>query len=240
MSINRSLVLISGDAAAGKSTSLRNLSNPKGVAFLNCESGKELPFPSKFKILNVINTQQVYDMFLEVEKHKDVHTIVIDSLTFLMDMYETTRVLPAEDGRAAWGEYAQYFKKLMQEYVSVSTKNVIMLGHSSSIHNELKGIMDTSVVVKGSLMKRGIEAYFCNVVSAKKLPTMDLMPYKNPHLIITPEEEALGFKYVFQTRLTKQTVHEKIRGPLGLWDIDETFIDNDAQFLLDHLHKYYN
>ena len=59
-------------------------------------------------------------------------------------------------------------------------------------------------------------------------------------LEITPEEEALGFKYVFQTKLTKETVNERLRGPLGMWSTEETFIDNDMQKVFDHLYNYYN
>ncbi|MCI4435672.1 MAG: hypothetical protein JHC33_02520, partial [Ignisphaera sp.] len=59
-------------------------------------------------------------------------------------------------------------------------------------------------------------------------------------LEITPEEEALGFKYVFQTRLTKETVNERIRSPLKMWSADETFIDNNLQYVIDRLHEYYD
>jgi hypothetical protein len=58
-------------------------------------------------------------------------------------------------------------------------------------------------------------------------------------LNITPQEEALGFKYVFQTGLTKETVHERIRGPMGMWGVNETFIDNDLQLVINRLHDYY-
>lgn len=63
--------------------------------------------------------------------------------------------------------------------------------------------------------------------------------YSNDLLNITPDEEALGFKYVFQTRLTKDTVGERMRGPLGLFETKETFIDNNAQLVLNRLHDYY-
>lgn len=58
-------------------------------------------------------------------------------------------------------------------------------------------------------------------------------------LNITPEEVALGFKYVFQTKITKDTINERLRGPLGLFDTKETFVDNNMQQVLDHLKKYY-
>lgn len=67
-----------------------------------------------------------------------------------------------------------------------------------------------------------------------------LKDYKNSLLVITPEEEALGYKYVFQTRLTKETVNERIRGPLSMWTQQETFIDNNLQNVIDKLQNYYS
>jgi hypothetical protein len=57
--------------------------------------------------------------------------------------------------------------------------------------------------------------------------------------VITPEEEMLGFKHVFQTKLTKDTVGERIRSPLGMWSTPETFIDNNIQLVLERLKDYY-
>ena len=242
--VNRSLVLIGGKAAGGKTASLRTLKDPTGVVYLGCEAGKELPFAQaegkKFRKLVVTNPYQVHSVFAEAEKDKAVHTIVIDTLTFLMDMFESTVVLRADDGRAAWSDYAQFYKKLMQEYVAATNKNVIMLAHITDVLDEVEGVMETLVKVKGQLMTQGIESYFCNVVTARKIAVTKLKDYANPHLIITPEEEVQGFKYVYQTKLTRETVNARIRGPLGLWSTEETFIDNDAQFLLDQLHNYYN
>jgi hypothetical protein len=239
MAMNKNLVLIEGKSAGGKSASLRNLKDQPGVLFLNCESGKELPFANKFRKMTVTDPYQIWDAFDKAEKSSKIHTIVIDTLTFMMDMFETVHVIDAQDGRAAWGNYAQFFKKLMFEKVAVSTKNVIMLAHTMDLLNEKEGVMETLIKVKGSLMNQGIEAYFSTIVAAKKMPLQKLKDYQNDHLIIIPEEEAVGFKYVFQTLLTKETVHERMRGPMGLWSQQETFIDNDAQFLLDQLSDYY-
>lgn len=38
---------------------------------------------------------------------------------------------------------------------------------------------------------------------------------------------------------SKATVGERLRGPLGLWDVNETFIDNNMQLVLDRLKEYY-
>ncbi len=40
---NDNLVLISGESGSGKSMCLRNLKDPEGVMYLNCEAGKKLP-----------------------------------------------------------------------------------------------------------------------------------------------------------------------------------------------------
>lgn len=245
MPINNSLVLLVGKSGSGKSASLRNLRDPQGVIYLNCEAGKELPFTfkdkkSQFRVMTVAAPKQVPQVFKEAEKVDKIHTIIVDTMTFLMDMYETQKVLTADDGRKAWGDYAQYWKKLMQQTVASSTKNVIFLAHTMDILNESEGVMETLVKVKGSLMNQGIEAYFCNVIACKKMPLTKLEAYKNDNLVITDEEAIVGFKYVYQTKLTKETVNERIRGPLGMWETSETFIDNDVQLVLDHLNEYYN
>ena len=77
------------------------------------------------------------------------------------------------------------------------------------------------------------------VISSKKVPLKTLKDYQSDLLTITPEEEALGFKYVFQTKITKESVNERLRGPLGLFDTKETFTDNNMQLVLDRLHEYY-
>jgi hypothetical protein len=66
-----------------------------------------------------------------------------------------------------------------------------------------------------------------------------LKDYPNALLNISAEDEALGYKHCFQTRLTKDTVGERLRGPMGMWMVTETFIDNNAQQVLDRLHQYY-
>jgi len=128
----------------------------------------------------------------------------------------------------------------MQQHVAKSTKNVIFIAHTKDTVNESEMILETCVPVKGALKNNGIESYFTVVIASKKVPLKNLKDYSSPLLNITPEEEALGFKYVFQTKLTKDTVGERLRGPLGLFDTSETFTDNNMQAILDHLHKYYD
>ena len=137
------------------------------------------------------------------------------------------------------GEFAQFFKRLMQKHVAPSDKRVIFTAHTLTTLNEDHGFMETKVPVKGALKNNGIESYFSCVIAAKKMTLKKLEAYKNGMLTPTPEEETLGFKYVFQTKLTKETVNERLRGPMGLWENNETFIDNDMQLVFDQLHEYY-
>ena len=237
--INDHLVLISGTSGTGKSASLMNLRDPEGVMYLNCEAGKKLPFANKFKTGIITDPYQVYDSFDHAKDNPNYHTIVVDTLTFLMDMYESQFVLGTKNTMEGWSNYAQYFKKLMQDKVANSDKNVMFLAHTLPILNENEMIMETKVPVKGSLKNQGIEAYFSTVVSTKKVAINVLENYQSDMLNITDQERMLGFKYVFQTQLTKDTVGDRIRSPMGLFTQQQTYIDNDAQKLMDHLTHYY-
>lgn len=241
---NDNLLLIVGKATSGKSAGLRNLINPEGVLYLNCESGKKLPFRSKFTekvITDPMLIHGIFQMFIDRDPAVDsFHTVVVDSLTYMMDMYETQYVLTATNTMQAWGAFAQYFKKLMQEYVAACPCNVIFTAHVSDQLSD-DSILETCVPIKGSLKNNGIESYFSTVIAAKRVTLLNLDTYKegNTLLNITEEEEILGFKHVFQTRLTKKTAHERLRSSFNMWSREETFIDNDAQLVLNRLHEYY-
>ena len=236
---NDNLVLIGGKSATGKSACLRNIPNPAGVFYANCENNKKLPFKSGFEEFKIVDPLQLHQLFDVAETRPDIHTIIIDSATYMMDMFESLHVLTSANTMKAWGDYAQFWKRLMSHYVANSTKNVIMTGHTMDQLNDKEMAMETLVKVKGSIMNTGIESYFSTVISTKKMTTQSLANYQSPLLTITAEEEALGFKYVFQVKLTKDTVNERIRSALGMWDTNETFIDNDVQLVIDRLHKYY-
>ena len=236
---NDHLVLLCGKSATGKSASLMGLKDPEGVLYLNCESGKRLPFRTKFLQKTVTDPMQIYEAFEWAETNPAIHTIVVDSLTYLLDMYESLYVLNSANTMQAWGQFAQYYKTLMQQHVARSTKRIIFIAHTSDTLNEGEMVMETKVPVKGSLKNNGIESYFTVVIASKKVPLKTLKDCKSDLLTITPEEEALGFKYVFQTKITKETVNERLRGPLGLFETKETFIDNNMQLVLDRLKEYY-
>lgn len=239
--LNTQLVLISGYSASGKSASLRNLRNQEKWFYCGCEAGKSLPCKNSFRDLRIEDPYQVYEAFDYGTEHpEECEGIIIDSLTFLMDMYESRYVLTASDTRAAWSSYSQFFKNLMQDKILKFNKPTVILAHTQDYVDDKTLELKTYVPIKGALKAQGVESFFTTVVSTKKMPLKDLEAYKNDMLHITEDEELLGFKYCFQTKLSKQTLGERIRSPMGMFKREETFIDNDVQILLDHLKDYYS
>lgn len=240
---NDFLILIQGRSSTGKSASLRTIRNQERVAYLNCESGKRLPF-SKCKFhQEVITDPLAVPAYIDaLYQHPDIDIIIIDSLSFLMEMFESVYVLPVADSRKAWGDYAQFFKNMMQQSVARSDKTIIFTSHVGDYHSEAELLSEIRAPVKGSLAKIGIEAFFSIIVATKRMRVKDLLPHaeNNPLLTITPEDEALGFKYVYQVKLTKDTFMEKIRGPIDFWEPHETFINADIQAVLDRLKEFYS
>lgn len=237
---NDHLILVSGMSTTGKSASLMDLRNPEGVVYLNCESNKKLPFKkSKFQEFTITDPYEVVAAFDETESMPEVHTIIIDSLTYLMDMFETLYVTNATDTRKAWGDYGNFFKNLMQNQVAKSTKNVVFLAHTKQVMNETEMVLGVQVAVKGALNNQGVESYFSTVISTKRLSLKALKNYTNDLLVITEDNEIDQFKYVFQTRINKDTVNERMRSPIGMWSRDETYIDNNLQSVIDRLQEFY-
>ena len=242
MANNPFIVLISGKSASGKSRSLKNLKNPEKVVYLCTENNKTLPFRSKFQEKNITSPKEYWEEFKAANASPDCETIITDSLTFLMDMYETQEVLTSDNTMKGWSNYAQFLKQVTQRLVAPSTKNIIFTAHTADQLNEAEMIMETMVKVKGSLMNNGVESFFNIVISTKSLPINKLEAYTvdNDLLEFTNRDKELGYKYVFQTRKTKETSGERMRGPEDLWGDNETFIDNDVQLVLDRLHEYYS
>lgn len=239
---NNQLLLISGESSTGKSASLMNIRDQEDWLYLNTESGKRLPFRNNFRDggFRITDPYEVIDAFeFAINEDPTVKGIILDSVTFWMDMVETQYVLTAADSRSAWSEYQQIFKRMMQELVPKFGKPVIILAHTRTDYDESTQTMRTSVPVKGALKNTGIEAYFSTIVSSKVMPLKQLEDYKNDMLTITEDDKIIDMKYVFQTRHTKKTTGERIRSPLGFFGVEETFINNDAQMVLDHLNKMY-
>jgi hypothetical protein len=238
--MNEQLMLISGESSSGKSASLRNIPNQERWMYLNCEAGKRLPFKNSFKTAKVTDPYQVHGSIQHaIDNPDEWDGVIIDTITFLMDMFESNYIIGAADTMKGWSAYQQFYKNLMQDFVVRFNKPVIILGHTKSELNEAAMQMQTAVPIKGALKNNGIEAYFSTVVSTKKVSIIELEKYSSDLLTITSDDRDLGYKHVFQTRPTKATVGERIRSPMGLFSKDQTYMENDANLLLEHLRKFY-
>ena len=245
MAVNDKLILICGESSSGKSASLKDLKDPKNVMYLNTESNKRLPFRNKDKFWEV-NITDPYEVVAGMEaaedaENADVHTIVLDSVTFMLDQFESIYIDGSSNGMQAWSDFSQFFKKLMQKTVAESTKNIIVTAHTLKTLRDEK-VMEVKIPVKGALKNNGLEAYFSLIVATKKISIKDLEKgeYESDFLNITDLERKIGYKHCFQTQITAETIHERIRSPMGMFTEKETFIDNNAQFLLDRLNEYYD
>ena len=239
--INPHSLLICGESGTGKSMSLYEMRDRTDVLYLNCEGGKPLPFKNKFKNKVITDPEHIILMleFLAHEENENPYNfIVIDTISFMMDMYETIHVLPSKDTQKMWGQYAQFFKRMISESSKVNSF-FIMLGHLDRVLDEEAGMYRTSVPVKGALAKKGLEAYFTTVLNVSKETVKDLNKSPNDLLTITEDDEELGFKHVFQTRTTKKTLGDRLRSPMGMWDKDELYIDNDLVPVIKRLIQYY-
>lgn len=237
---NDQLILIGGKSGGGKSASLRNIRNQERWVYLNTEAGKRLPFKNQFITQRISDPYEIWEFFDEAIANKDMlDGIIVDSLTFMMDMLESQYVIGATNTQKAWSDFAQFFKVLLQKKVVDFGKPVIFTAHILDTYDEASMEMKTSVPVKGALKNNGIEAYFSTVVEATKVTLKDLEKFGSTMLNITEEDELVGFKHVFQTRITKASVGKRIRSPMGLFSPAETYIDNDAQLLLNHLAQFY-
>ena len=239
--MSKRVALICGFPARSKSTSLQNMDN---VLHINCEgAAKELSFSLKgkkaFKTLTLKSPAQLPEVFAWIETQPDYHTLVIDGLNFLMDMFESQNIYQSADSRAAWGDYAQFLKNMMQTLVANCTKTVIFISHIDSVYSESEQQFNYRVPIKGALAKTGVEAFFTTILNAERVKVTKLEPYQNGLLTITPDEEEDGVKYVFQTRVTKDTVGSNIRTPIGLFERNETYIDSDLTKVIQRLNEYY-
>lgn len=238
MSQNKNIVLIMGKPNTGKSTSLMNLHNQNKMVYLNTDL-KELPFKSRFiKNVEVANALDVLSYIQEIEQSDQVEGAVLDTLTFLMSMFERQYVNGSANTQKAWGDYGNFYREFIHA-IKAGSKDYAILAHEDSFLNEQSMQMESRVPLKGSVAKIGVEADFTTILSTKQMPIKKLEGHENGLLHITDEEREDGFKYVFATRVTKESVGEKMRSAIGLWDRNELYIDNDLNQVFTRLKEYY-
>ena len=76
-------------------------------------------------------------------------------------------------------------------------------------------------------------------MSAKKIATAKLEHLDKTDLLKNDDEDGIGVMYVFQTKIDKATLNERMRSPIGMWKKEEKYINNDIQSVIDRLNYYY-
>lgn len=236
--MHKYMVLISGKTGTGKTASLRNIRDQKGLWYLNFDAGKDLPFKNEFVTAVMDDPKEIATVLEKAEKSPTCHTVVIDTLSMALTMFVNRHVLTADNVQKEWGEYARWFQNLMNGPVAKSTKNLIFLTHTTNVTNEDRITEIVAAAPGKRLNLEGIEAFFTTVVSTKKLPIGELTGHDNPHLNITETEKKRGVKHVYQTDVIGDTNNERMKsGGMSIWSFEETFIDNDLQIVIDRLRQ---
>lgn len=238
------LILVCGESTKGKTTCLEGLKDQEGIVYLNTETNKELTFPNKFKKMKVTHYSQVSAAIQQIEAMPDVHTIIIDSLTFWMKMCEMQIVgaAPPNATMQAWGTYGDTIQELFLTTIPNSTKTFIITAHVVTEISEKTAEEETFVKVKGATKITGIEAFFSNIVMCDVVTIAALQPFvteNNKLLNISEDDEIDGVKYVIQTRKTKTTRGNRVRSGRGQWHRDETYIDGNIQSVLDRIRDFH-
>lgn len=240
MSQNKNLVLIMGKPNTGKTSSLRNL-DQSSMVYLNADL-KEPPFRDRFMAsIEISDAPDVLSYIEEIEGNSDVQGAVLDTLTFLMQMYERQYVVPlagSKQGQSAWGDYGNFYRELIHSIKS-GTKNYAIMAHEDESLNEQAMVMESRVPIKGAVGKVGVEADFTTILRTMQIPVKKLVGMQNDLLTITDDEREDGIKYVFCTRVTKETAGGKMRSGMGLWNRNELYIDNDLDLVFKRLKEYY-
>ena len=157
MAQNKNLVLILGKPNTGKSASLRNLPQ-KTMAYLNADL-KEIPFQSNFaSSVEIADALEVLDYIDAIEEEAGITGGVLDTITFLMQMYERQYVVPfagTKTGQSAWGDYGNFYRNMIHK-LKAGSKNYAILAHEATEYNELNSRMDSYVPIKGAVGKVGV------------------------------------------------------------------------------------
>lgn len=238
-SLNEHCLLVAGVSGTGKTASLRNIKNQDKWLYCCTEAGKQIPFKHSFKEYPILNPMDFINVLDYAIKTDEVKGVILDSLDFLLQQFESQYVNTAHNTMKGWSQYGEFFRTIMQDKVPKLQKPIIFIAHNQEVLDERSNEYKVSVVVKGSLKQTSVEAYFNTIIYTKKVRVKDL-PYQNDLLHITPSEERKNIKYCFQTDVVSTSTEERVRSPIGLWAEEELYIDNDVQAVLDRLTTYYN
>jgi len=199
-------VLCIADTGAGKTSALRNLDLSK-TAYINVDA-KPIPFKHNglYKNVNLESTQQLLNGMAQIEDDMQVEFAVIDTITFLGDMFFSEFVENSTNGMKAWADYKSYVLKVIN-MAKRSRINYIILAHAQDIYDDKEMVNKTFARIQGSLKGGGLEGHFTYVL----------------YNIVKPDSEGLP-EYLYLTNKTKGYVGVSAKTP---FDMIDTWIPND-------------
>ena len=220
MSENKKMVLNVGGTGTGKTTGLRNLDKARTVYIdFDRKSIKAFPDMDKFREWVKIDfVDHLVPGLIALEADPECDTIVIDTLSFALDMFVAQKIDTAADTRAAWGDYKRFYKEVIHLAKS-STKSYIFLTHEKSVYNEAAMETKTTAYAQGSIAGM-IEADFALVAYSHKYVNDDGMP-----------------AYGYLVGPTKDTLALSAKSPMGMFP-NPLVEDNDITILLKAADEY--
>lgn len=212
-------ILICGASGTGKSTSLRNL-NKEQTVIINTER-KVLPFREarQFKHhVNIHNLNEFYRNLNGALESANIQTIVIDSLTSLVEMvyFELVRNIEksGDNVMVAWSQYKDTIHDILLRS-KAANKFVVFLAVEDSIQDEMMRVTKT-VAVQGSL--KGKIAKEFEIALWTKIVDHD-----------DPKEQ---YKFV-----TNGDSSNESKSPMDMFD---RLIPNDLNQVLQTAYNYFN
>lgn len=234
----KNVILVLGRANQGKSSSLRTLPLEE-VAYLNADL-TNIPFPNKkINEIKISEPLKVPQYIAKCEEKEGINYIVLDTITVLLRMFERKYVAPkagTKEGMSAWAHYSDYYGNVVHA-LKAGKKHTIVLGHDAQDYDEGTMEVRSKLDLKGSAGKTS-ERDFSIILTARLVNVDTLKQFDNPWLNITEDEEFTGQKYVFQTK-PFQKEGNMSRTPLGMFDRNSIFIDNDMAQFTKLLDEYY-
>lgn len=211
-------VLCIADTGAGKTSSLRNL-DMASVCYVNVD-GKPLPFKHKDLAKNITlnNTQQLINGMEQIENDMDIEYCVIDTITFLGDMFYTEHIENSSNGMRAWADYKSYILKVIN-MAKRSRINYIFLAHSQDVYDEKEMATKTFAKIQGSLKGGGLEGHFTYVLYNVVKADADGMP-----------------EYLYLTNKQKGYIGLSAKTP---FDMVEAWIPNDITLFFNAVDEYH-
>ena len=152
MSENKKMILMVGGTGTGKTTSLRNLPLEKTV-YIDIDRKSIKGFRDMDKFRDWVKLDYIDHLIpglKALEDDAETDYVVIDTLSFGLDMFVAQHIDTAADTRAAWGDYKKWYKELIH-LIKSSNKSYIILMHDKSTFNEAAMETKTVAYAQGSI-----------------------------------------------------------------------------------------